>query len=185
MILNSIIILHVQIPNGIAISASTLVGSAIGEGNIPKAKSYARMIIVFGLTLMFACQCLIVIFKQQVASLFTADAKVQECILNTLFWVVICMCFDGLVTILIGVIKGIGKQVPATIAYVICFYLISVPCSYIFCFMLKFGQSGLWMGNCVGLTVLVIALFAIICKADWEEISMRAKEKILKEALLM
>ena len=110
MILNELTLLHVQIPNGIAIAASTLVGGAIGEGNISKAKSYAKIILIASLGIFMTIQVLIFTFRIQIAELFTQDASVQYYILKTLSWAMLCMFFDALVTIQIGIIKGLGKQ---------------------------------------------------------------------------
>lgn len=89
---------------------------------------------------------------------------------------------DGLVTVMIGVIKGIGRQGIATCAYLVCFYLISVPASFMFCFRLAIGLPGLWIGLTTGLIVLTAALALIIRKADWVSIAHQAKEKYLKES---
>ena len=74
---------------------------------------------------------------------------------------------DSIVTVTIGVIKGVGKQAQATVAYVVCFYLISVPASFYFCFNLALGLHGLYMGLSTGLVILVAALIRIVWKADW------------------
>ena len=91
---------------------------------------------------------------------------------------------DGLVTSMIGTIKGIGKQAPATFAYLVCFYLISVPFSYFFCFGLKLGIRGLWIGLSTGLIILLLTLALIIYRADWYKIASQAKENFMKESLI-
>ena len=92
---------------------------------------------------------------------------------------------DSIVTVTIGVIKGVGKQAQATVAYVVCFYLISVPASFYFCFNLALGLRGLYMGLSTGLVILVAALILIVWKADWQRIAHLAKENYLKECLLV
>jgi Na+-driven multidrug efflux pump len=74
------------------------------------------------------------LMKTQVAEFFSSDAEVQAAVLSCLGLVSISIFFDSLVTVTLGIIKGIGKQAQATIAYLVCFYLISVPASYYFCF---------------------------------------------------
>ena len=44
---------------------------------------------------------------------------------------------------------------------------------------------GLWIGLGIGLAILVVALALIINKADWHLVAHLAKEKILKETLLL
>jgi MATE family multidrug resistance protein len=74
---------------------------------------------------------------------------------------------DSLVTVTLGIVKGIGQQAQAMIAYLICFYLISVPASYYICFNLHLGLRGLYYGLSTGLIILLISLFFIIKRADW------------------
>lgn len=94
------------------------------------------------------------------------------------------MLMDSLVTVSIGIIKGIGKQALATLAYFICFYLIGVPASYYFCFVRAYGLLGLWIGLASGLSILLLSLTMIINKADWLLIAAQAKQNFLKETTL-
>lgn len=102
--------------------------------------------------------------------------------LKAIGWASVCILMDGLVTVMIGIIKGIGRQGIATCAYLVCFYLISVPASFMFCFRLAIGLRGLWIGLTTGLIVLTAALALVIRKADWVRIAHQAKEKYLKES---
>jgi MATE family multidrug resistance protein len=117
-----------------------------------------------------------------VATLFTSDPDVARYVLDTLSLTSLCILLDGLVTTSIGVVKGIGKQAVATCAYVVCFYLISVPASYYLCFNLLYGLKGLWLGQLIGLFVLILSLWQIIRKANWLEIAQSARDKYLKES---
>jgi Na+-driven multidrug efflux pump len=86
------------------------------------------------------------ILKSQLATLFTTDPEVARNVIDTLTLTSLCILLDGIVTTSIGIVKGIGMQAIATCAYVVCFYLISVPASYYLCFNLLFGLKGLWLG---------------------------------------
>jgi Na+-driven multidrug efflux pump len=75
---------------------------------------------------------------------------VKKYVIKTLFIGTACNFLDALITIQIGIIKGVGMQFYATLAYLICFYLISVPNTFLFCFTLQQGLKGLWEGLIVG-----------------------------------
>lgn len=51
IIVCNIQVLCAQVPLGISIAASTLIGQAIGEGSILKAKSFIKLIIIFTVVL--------------------------------------------------------------------------------------------------------------------------------------
>jgi multidrug resistance protein, MATE family len=87
---------------------------------------------------------------------------VQFVVLSCIGLASLCIILDGLVTVTLGVIKGIGKQAQATVAYLVCFYLISIPASYYFCFNLRFGLRGLYYGLLTGLVILILSLALIV-----------------------
>ena len=116
---------------------------------------------------LISIQLFIHLFKHFLVELFTLDSSISEIVISILQLTSICILFDGLVTASIGVVKGIGRQVIATCAYVVCFYLISVPFSYYMCFNRELGLSGLWIGQVVGLAILLLSLSQIIARADW------------------
>ena len=97
--------------------------------------------------------------------------------MDTLTLASLCIVMDSTVSVLIGIIKGIGMQVQATCAYFVCFYLIGVPASYYFCFILSFGLRGLWTGLFCGLLILVCSLAYIIRKSNWSKIAHEARLK--------
>jgi MATE family multidrug resistance protein len=99
-----------------------------------------------------------------------------------LFVSMLCNTLDGMITIMIGIVKGLGKQVYATIAYVICFYVISVPCTFLFCFTFKLGLGGLWIGLGCGLLVLIIFLTIVLVKSDWNTIAYMTVRKIMQDS---
>lgn len=116
------------------------------------------------------------------SGVFTGESKVRAYVASNLLVCMICNVMDGMITIQIGVIKGLGKQVYATVAYVVCFYGISVPCTFLFCFSLKMGLQGLWIGLSCGLFVLFMILNVILAKSDWEEEALKAIVNIEKES---
>ncbi len=118
------------------------------------------------------------------STFFTQDVLVQAYVMKCIALTSVCMLMDSMITVSIGVIKGIGKQAQATLAYVICFYLIGVPSSYAFCFLYNQGLLGLWEGLAAGLAILLLSLFLIIKKADWAAIAEQARQNYLKETLI-
>ena len=111
-----------------------------------------------------------------ISRLFTDDPLVQREVQRTLGVTSTCIILDSTVIVLIGIIKGIGKQVQATVAYVLCFYLVGLPASYCLCFQLRLGLPGLWWGLLSGLSVLTLALSLIIKHADWALIALEARQ---------
>jgi MATE family multidrug resistance protein len=147
------------------------VGNSIGEMNVKKAKAYAKYIMLLGISFELFVLFNLNVFKKEVAMIFTDEDVVIQHISNSLFWQSLSLFFDAFVTIEIGIIKGIGKQAQATVAYAICFYLVSLPCTYMLCFICKYSLSGLWGGVSTGLSLLVIYITRLLIGSDWHKIA--------------
>jgi MATE family multidrug resistance protein len=67
-----------MMPLGISFAASSLVGGAIGEQDIPKARCYARQALFLTMSLTTFVVFLMILFNQRLASLFSSDPEVIE-----------------------------------------------------------------------------------------------------------
>jgi len=74
----SIAYLYIYIPYSFYMSISTLVGAALGEGDIKKAKKTFRLLFVFCSAIMFMVCSITLLFAQDIVKLYTGDAKVIE-----------------------------------------------------------------------------------------------------------
>ena len=73
IILSNLQVLSNQIPLGFSIAASSLIGGAIGEANIFKAKSYIKFIYGFSATIFVSLQIMMQLMRYQVAGIFSSD----------------------------------------------------------------------------------------------------------------
>lgn len=90
-------------------ASSTLVGTAMGENNIVKAQKYTKLLFVVGAIIQFLLFLSLNLFKEEIATLFTQDTRVIYYITNTVFFAALASLLDGIITLSIGVIKGLGK----------------------------------------------------------------------------
>lgn len=109
IILSNIQVINNQIPLGFSIAASSLIGGAIGEANIYKAKSYIKYLFGLGAALFFTIQILMQLMKEHVSSIFSPNLEVQAAVLNCIGLTSLCIILDAFVTLTLGIIKGIGK----------------------------------------------------------------------------
>jgi len=148
-------------------ASSTLVGTAMGENNVLKAQKYTKLLFVVGAIIQFLLFLSLNLFKEEIATLFTQETRVIYYITNTVFFAALASLLDGIITLSIGVIKGLGKQASASVAYLVCFYFIGLPFTYVFCFKLGQGLPGLWMGLNLGLLALSLVIVKMLIKTDW------------------
>lgn len=156
-----------MIPLGISFTASGLVGTKIGEGNIPQAKKNAIAIAMFDLTLILPVAIFVWSFQPFVASIFTDDediiATVQECIPVLGFYLILA----SLTGVMSGVIRTLGRQDQAAMASIFSYYCIGTPLAMSLAFKYDKGVKGLWIGFCVAISIRVIIMFFIIMCDSW------------------
>lgn len=94
----SLIGLSVQIYTislGLASGAAVTVGNALGEGNIIKAKEYARLSLLIAV-ITFACFTILLnIFRFKIASIYTDDEELRDHIAYAFIFLSVSITFDG------------------------------------------------------------------------------------------
>ena len=63
---------------------------------------------------------------------------------------------------LLGILRGVGKQSIGAVLNIIAFYVIGLPMAWIFCFYFNFRVSGLMMGIAFGTLFQVLTLLVVI-----------------------
>ena len=103
----------------------------------------------------------IILFRKQIAGIFTSDADVIQVASYLLIFVAAFQFSDGLQSITIAILRGIQdvKQI-MRIAF-ISYILINLPVGYLCAFVFKWGAGGLWVGFIFG---LYIAAFLLISR---------------------
>lgn len=161
--------LLIYLPYSFYLSITTLVGTSLGEGNIPQTKRVAKLnlyiSIVFSAVILFACQG----YVHEIVGLYTDEPKISSvAVKGMIAYVVVSFPFEYLVNLLMGLISGVGVQDTATVPTIICYCLVSIPSSYIFTFTYNQGISGLFYGCALGDFVLCIIYARLIANIDLE-----------------
>lgn len=182
--LTNINMLIFQIPTGIGVSAGAMVGNSIGAQNIVAAKKYIKTAIFLSSIIMFSLLGILLACRKYVAFYFFPSKGSQDVI--KLFEVVIFILaasevFDMTQGTLSRILVGMRKQVAATIAIIISYYLIMLPTAFYLVFMLKMDLIGLWIANMLAAASLAFIYVVIVCRANWNEIVQEALMEAKKE----
>jgi len=116
-----------MIPSGIGISAARFVGSNLGAKMPKRAKIYALMSIVISLFISIVWVYFLLIFRHQIAYLFTKHDNVAEIISVALPIVGVFELFDYLQCSTGGTIRAMGMQKYASYSNLISYWLIAMP----------------------------------------------------------
>ena len=66
--------------------------------------------------------------------------------------------FDGLQVVSTGALRGAGDTSTPMLANGIAYWCIGLPLGYVLCFRVGWGAVGVWIGLCVGLMIIGLAL---------------------------
>ncbi|BBN67957.1 MATE efflux family protein [Prunus dulcis] len=126
---------------------------------------------------------------------YTTDKEVVEYAGEILLWVAIAHFFDGIQSVLSGVIRGSGQQKIGAFVNLGAYYLIGIPISIILAFVLHIGgritlwhinfkstcsSQGLWIGITVALFVQAVSLSIIVTCTNWEKEVKKASDRVHK-----
>ena len=167
-------------------SAQTLVGKAIGAGDVKEAKILHQVVNKGSAVVVSLMTLLMLVFQDQMIGFFLNKnvKNIDKTIELTHF---IFTVFSPLRTffnwyfIQCGVMRALGLQGVMAKHTLICYWGISPLLVYLFGWPLKLGFSGLWLGMICGEAYLCIVLIYIIQTDDWDERARLAKERMEKE----
>ena len=103
--------------------------------------------------LIAACSCLpIFLLRHDIGGWFTADATVSGMVAQVIFPFLLYQFGDGLQINYANALRGIADVRPMLVFAFIAYFVISLPLSYVFGFVLHGGLFGIWMSYPFGLT---------------------------------
>jgi len=96
---------------------------------------------------------LFIIFRNQLPHLYTNDPAVIAVASQLLIMAAAFQIFDGLQVVMLGILRGLADVKYAMVVAFISYIIISLPLSYLFGFVFKFGAVGVWVGLVASLMI--------------------------------
>ena len=139
--------LCIYIPYSFYMSVSTLVGAALGEGDVKKAKRTFRLIFLFCSVIAMAITCVTFIYAHRIIQIYSSDPDVVF-YGTTGLQAYIGFCFPPffIQMMLMGLISAVGIQSETQIPVVLCFIFICIPSAYYLSFVAHIGMQGIFYG---------------------------------------
>jgi MATE family multidrug resistance protein len=139
-----------MVPLGMSISTTSLVGNAIGSGDIKQARVIGTLsliiIVVFELFIGIALHFVGRSYDEQ----FSQDPIVLNLAMDTLPFLSLFVVLDGVQCVAAGICRGAGKQYIGAITSFACYYFVGLPLAHVLCYNLNFDVKGLLMGISAG-----------------------------------
>ena len=150
-----------MVPLGVASAGAVRVGHAMGRGDPSGVRRSGWTALAIGLAFMACAAIAFLLVPERILALFTRDATVVATGVTLLLIAAVFQLFDGLQGVATGVLRGLGDTRTAMISNLAAHWLLGLPVAYVLCFVLGWGVQGLWMGLCLGLIVVGVALVAV------------------------
>ena len=108
----------------------------------------------FGMVIAFMTSCglILILFRNALPALYIENKIVQQTAATLLIIAAGFQISDGVQTVGLGVLRGLRDVKIPTIVTFVAFWVISIPCGYVFAFVFDWGVNGIWYALSLGLT---------------------------------
>jgi MATE family multidrug resistance protein len=164
-----------KIPFSLGIAASTQVAERIGEGSEKKAKETANAALLLAGGIGSFMVVVLLALRNQIPYLFTDDESVVILMFSVVPMIAIFQLVDGVVGVMNGVIRGIGKQYVGAWIQTLGYYVVGLPCSIGSAFGLGWHLNGLWAGISMAMLLICVLEGIYGYSLDWSSLVEDAK----------
>lgn len=138
---------------GLSNASMIRVGNALGRRDATDLKRAGFSALGMALTVMALAATTFVLLRWYFPTLFVSDPAVIELAASLLVIAALFQLSDGTQAVGLGILRGMTDVTVPMIVAIVAYWLIGVPASYVFAFVLGWGPEGVWLGFVVGLTV--------------------------------
>lgn len=147
-----------MIPISISMALTVLVGFEVGAGRNKDAKTYSWLGINLSIVIALVTGLLVIIFREQVAGLYSNDNKVIQLTAHFLIYALFFQVSDAIQATAQAALRGYKDVNIAFIMTLIAYWGICLPVGYGLAEYTSLGASGYWIGLTVGLLAAGVGL---------------------------
>eukprot|EP00759_Apiculatamorpha_spiralis_P028970 PhF_6_TR31405/c0_g1_i3/m.46025/K03327/TC.MATE, SLC47A, norM, mdtK, dinF; multidrug resistance protein, MATE family len=165
----NVMFLLIATPNSVGQAASVLVGKALGQNNVALAKRTVRYsACVFSVVITIDVVFLL-FFSRVLFELYSSDEKIHNMLQQSVVAIALFHVGDNVQLFFSCLYRGVGRQSLLPKACLIAFWLLCLPFSVFFCYVLFPGRElfGALFGFCMGHVFLVSVMGGMMWSWDW------------------
>jgi MATE family multidrug resistance protein len=147
-----------MVPLGISLATVTRVGNLLGADRREEAQRAAWVAMGLGAVVMCFFAVSFVVGRHWLPRIYTDDVEVLALAAAIFPIAGAFQLFDGLQVVGGGVLRGMGRTLPAAIFNLIGYYVLGLPLAWWLVFRRGAGLEGIWWGLSLGLAVVAILL---------------------------
>ncbi|MCG7587311.1 MATE family efflux transporter [Photobacterium sp. OFAV2-7] len=153
-----------MLPMSLGAALSIRVGHLLGEKNLTEAKVASHCGLLIALLMSITTAALTVIFREEIALLYTDNPDVVILAGQLLFLAAVYQCTDAIQVVAAGALRGYKDMQAIFVRTFIAYWVLGLPIGYILgmtdWIAQPMGPHGFWYGNIIGLTSAAIMLGA-------------------------
>jgi len=148
-----------MVPLGLSSAAAVRVGQALGRKDGPGAARAGSTAIWLGALFMFCMSIALLIFRRQIALLYTHDPAVIQTSATLFLAGAAFQLFDGIQAVATGALRGTGDTRTPMLCHFLTYWFVGLPFGIYLCFHRHWGALGLWVG--LSLSLIIIGLLLL------------------------
>ncbi|MBP6012896.1 MAG: MATE family efflux transporter [Alphaproteobacteria bacterium] len=150
--------LMIMVAVGLSAATAVRVGHAVGSGQHEKVARAGLSGIVLAAMIMSAFGFTVALLPQTISAVYVSDDAVWAISRQTLMAVGLMVVIDGVMTVTMGALRGMGDVRWPAFMHGIAFWVAGVPAAYLLAFPAGIGAVGLILGISVAMLLSLILL---------------------------
>lgn len=184
-IFSNMLSLIISIPMALGYSACVLAGNSLGRRKPKEAQFYAKLNVLFNTIFCGVFVALFLVFRYQVARLYTNDPEVIEIFMGVVVIVMIEIFIDTTQTIFCRILIAMARQSFASIVNLISYFGYMMPVAFLLLFKFHMGIGAIWFSLATSYLWCALAFSYKLLTEDWEKVSIEATERIDRDKALL
>lgn len=150
--------LMIMVAVGMSAATAVRVGHAVGAGNHDRVTMAGLTGITLAFLIMLVFGLLVGLLPETISAAYVSEAAVQAIARQTLTAVAVMVVIDGVMTVTMGALRGMGDVRWPAFMHGIAFWLAGVPAAYALAFPAGIGPVGLILGISLAMLISLILL---------------------------
>jgi multidrug resistance protein, MATE family len=165
------------IPFGLGVAESARLGNLLGAQDHIGARRSAHSAAVLSVLFGAAILTILLSTKNVIGGLFNDDEEVIALVAKVMPYVALFQIADGLNGSCGGALRGMGRQWVGALVNCISYYGGALPWGIYLAFH-GWGLPGLWMGQCVALSLVGVLEWIIVGMSNWKGEVLKAADRL-------
>ncbi|MFK2824126.1 MATE family efflux transporter [Bacillus sp. B190/17] len=149
-----------MLPLSISMSLTIIVGFEVGASRLKDAKVFSWLGVGTAVIFSLLCITILMLFRDQIASIYTNDAEVLELAAHFLLFAALFQLSDAIQAPVQGALRGYKDVNTTFFMTLISYWIIGLPLGYYLANTTDLGAYGYWIGLISGLTAGALTLSA-------------------------